>query len=51
VRAGDHELAVKLNDSVRVTGFNYTKEQRVRLEPGRILIVDFNAEKGGILIQ
>jgi hypothetical protein len=51
VRAGDHELAVKLSDSVRVTGFNYTKEQRVRLDPGRILIVDFNAEKGGILIQ
>jgi hypothetical protein len=51
VRAGEHELTVKLSDSVRVTGFNYTKEQRVRLDPGRILIVDFNAEKGGILIQ
>ncbi len=51
VAAGRHELSVKINDSVRISGFNYSREQRVQLQPGQVLVVDFNPEKGGILIQ
>jgi hypothetical protein len=51
VPAGEHRLSVKLNDSVREPGFNYSREQRVQLQPGQIVVVDFNAEKGGIVIQ
>ena len=51
VSAGEHRLSVKLNDSVRTPGFNYTRDQEVELEPGQIVVVDFNAEKGGVVIQ
>jgi hypothetical protein len=49
--AGEHQLTVKLNDSVREPGFNFTRDERVRLAPGQIVVVDFNAEKGGIVIR
>jgi hypothetical protein len=49
--AGEHRLSVKLNDSVREAGFNYTRDEQVRLVPGQIVVVDFNAEKGGIVIR
>jgi hypothetical protein len=49
--AGEHRLSVKLNDSVREAGFNYTRDEQVRLVPGQIVVVDFNAEQGGIVIR
>ncbi|MFN0315175.1 MAG: hypothetical protein ACKVQA_09070 [Burkholderiales bacterium] len=51
VKAGPHQIAVRMNDSVRERGFNYTREEQVSLRPGQILVVDFNAEKGGIVLQ
>jgi hypothetical protein len=51
VPAGDHRLSVRLNDSVREPGFNFTRDEQVHLAPGQILVVDFNAEKGGIVIR
>ena len=51
VPAGKHEVSVKFNDSVRVKAFNYSREEHVELRPGQVLVVDFNPEKGGILIQ
>jgi hypothetical protein len=51
VPAGSHQLSVKFNDSVRAPGFNYTRDDRVHLQPGQVLVVDFNPEKGGILVQ
>jgi hypothetical protein len=49
--AGDHRLSVKLNDSVREPGFTYVRDESVRLVPGQIVVVDFNPEKGGIVIR
>ncbi|HZP87619.1 MAG TPA: hypothetical protein VFB54_12450 [Burkholderiales bacterium] len=51
VPSGEHELSVRINDNVRVAGFNYTREEKVRLEPGRVLVVDFEPAKGGITFQ
>lgn len=51
VPAGEHDLSVKFNDSVRVPGYNYVREEEVELRPGQVLVVDFNPQKGGILIQ
>ena len=51
VPAGEHELSVKFNDSVRVSGFNYAREEEIDLRPGQVLVVDFNPHTGGILIQ
>ena len=50
VLAGEHDLAVRLNDDARRKGFNYSREQRVTLKPGRVLVIDFDAEKGGITL-
>lgn len=46
VPAGEHLLAVKFNDNVRVKDFNYHREAKVNLKPAQILVVDFSAEKG-----
>ncbi|HXX10286.1 MAG TPA: hypothetical protein VEK05_02130 [Burkholderiales bacterium] len=51
VPAGEHELSVVLNDNARVTGATYQRDARVSLNPGQVLVVDFNPERGGILLQ
>jgi len=51
VPAGEHRLSIKFNDSVRSAGFNYVREERVQLKPGQVVVVDFNPQQGGILIQ
>jgi hypothetical protein len=51
ITAGEHTLSVRLNDDVRVAGFNYTREARLQIQPGQIVLVDFAAERGGILIR
>jgi hypothetical protein len=49
--AGEHRIAVRLNDDVRVSGFNHTREATVTLQPAQILVIDFDPEKGGITLQ
>ena len=51
VPAGEHDLSVRLNDSARITGYNYVRDEKIELKPRQILVVDFNPQKGGILIQ
>lgn len=49
VPAGEHALAVKMNDNVRVKDFNFAKAEKVTLKPAQILVIDFDAEKGGVV--
>jgi len=51
VPAGSHRLSVQLDDSVREPGFNYTRDEDLDIRPGQIVVVDFNPEKGGIVVQ
>ena len=51
VRAGQHRLAIRLNDDARAPGFNYQREEMVTLKPGKVLVIDFNQEAGGITLQ
>lgn len=51
VPAGEHRLAVRIDDSVREPGFNHVREEAVQLAPGRILVVDFDPGRGGILFR
>ncbi len=51
IPAGTYELALRMNDSVRIDDFNHALRQRVTIEPGRILLVGFDARKGFILSQ
>lgn len=51
IAAGEHLLKVQVNDDVRVKGFNYEREARVAVRPGQVVLVDFIADRGGVLIQ
>ena len=51
ITAGEHRLKVQFNDDVRVAGFNYVREQKISAVPGQVVLIDFNVERGGILIQ
>ncbi len=51
VPAGEHRVAVRIDDSVRVPGFGHVREETVRLEPGRVFVVDFDPARGGILFR
>ena len=51
VLAGEHRLAIRLNDDARASGFNYRREETVTLKPGKVLVIDFNREAGGITLQ
>jgi hypothetical protein len=51
VPSGEHRLAIRLNDDARAAGFNYRREEMVTLKPGKVLVIDFNQEAGGITLQ
>ncbi|MBE0615703.1 MAG: hypothetical protein IH604_18705 [Burkholderiales bacterium] len=51
VQSGEHRLAIRLNDDARNAGFNYRREETVSLKPGKVLVIDFNQEAGGITLQ
>ena len=51
VQSGEHRLAIRLNDDARTAGFNYRREEMVTLKPGKVLVIDFNREAGGITLQ
>ena len=51
VPAGEHRVAVRLNDDVRQPGFTHSREATVSLAPAQILVIDFDAEQGGITLR
>lgn len=51
VPAGEHRVAVRLNDDARQPGFTHSREATVSLAPAQILVIDFDAEQGGITLR
>ena len=49
VPAGMHRLTLRMNDSVRVEGFNHSVERDVRIDPTQILLVGFESDRGFVL--
>ena len=49
ISAGDHRLSLKMNDSVRVEGFNHSFEQQVSVDPAQILLIGFNSQRGFVI--
>jgi hypothetical protein len=49
VPAGKHHLELKMNDSVRVEGFNHVFAQAVTIEPAQILLVGFESQQGFVI--
>lgn len=51
IPAGEHHLTLKMNDSVRIKGFNHSLEQQVNIDPAKILLVEFDPRHGFIISQ
>lgn len=51
VPAGEQRIAVRFNDDARRPGFTHQREVTVKLAPAQVLVIDFDAEKGGITFQ
>ena len=49
IPAGEHQLNLRMNDSVRVEGFNHQFGQMVTVEPAQILLVEFNKKQGFVI--
>ena len=50
VTAGTHRLRVALADDAAGT-FDRVRESEVHLEPGRVLVIDFEPGKGGVVLR
>lgn len=51
VPAGEQHIVVRFSDDVRKREAPYQREATVKLAPGQVLVIDFNAEKGGITLR
>jgi hypothetical protein len=51
VPAGEQRVAVRLSDDVRARDRPFQREATVTLAPGQVLVIDFDAGKGEIVLQ
>lgn len=51
IPAGEHALRVQFNDDIRVKGFNYEGDRKLNVVPGQVVLIDFNADQGGVVIR
>lgn len=51
IPAGEHRLLVQVNDDARVQGFTHERAETVRIRPGQVVLIDFVADRGGVVIR
>ncbi len=51
VPIGQHNLKMRLKDSVRAKDFNYVHEVDMELIAAQLLVIDFQADKGGFNVK
>lgn len=51
VKAGTHQLTVRMNDNLIKPGFNFVKEAQITLKPAQVMVIDFNPDKGGLFFK
>ena len=49
IPAGEHQLKLKMNDSVRIEGFNHQFARLVTVEPAQILLIAFDSKNGFVI--
>ena len=49
IPAGEHQLNLKMNDSVRVEGFNHQCARLVTVDPAQILLIGFDSKRGFVI--
>lgn len=50
VASGPHRFVARLNDRA-APGFAYQRETTLDIDPGRVLVIDFNAAQGGFVFK
>lgn len=51
IPAGERRIEVHLSDDVRAREAGWRRDETRTLAPGQVLVIDFDAEKGGITLQ
>jgi hypothetical protein len=51
MKAGTHQLAVRMNDNLAKPGFNFVKEEQITLKPAQVMVIDFNPDRGGLFFK
>lgn len=51
VPAGKQQIDVRFNDDIRPGAETYQRSAEIELAPGQVVVVDFDAEKGGIFFE
>ena len=51
VAAGEQHIHVRFNDDVRPGAKTWERDATISLAPGQVLVIDFDAEKGGIVFE
>ena len=51
VPAGEHRIAVRFKDRMSLPDFTQQREEKVTLKPAQVLVIDYSADKGGIVLQ
>ena len=51
IPAGQHQIAVRFKDDQKSAGFTSQVEETVTLKPAQVLVIDYSADKGGIVLQ
>ncbi|HQY27861.1 MAG TPA: hypothetical protein PK956_03230 [Burkholderiaceae bacterium] len=51
IPAGEHRLRVQVNDNARVKGFTHEGERQLTIAPGQVVLIDFIADMGGVVIR
>ena len=51
LKAGSHQVVVRMNDNLVKPGFNFVKEEQVTLKPAQVMVIDFNPDKGGLFFR
>ena len=51
VAPGQHQLIAKLRDSSRETGFDYEREETIKLDSKQLFVIDFRKELNGFYFQ
>jgi hypothetical protein len=51
IPAGEHRIAVRMKDSASAATFTHTRDATLTLKPAQVLVIDFDAEKGGITLS
>jgi hypothetical protein len=51
VPAGQHRISVRMKDRAGAAPFTHVREATVTLKPAQVLVIDFDAQKGGITLS